>query len=148
MTVIAYRDGIIAADRQATSYGLAYEVEKLFVSEDAIRTGTGDASFVMGMIEWHKAGADPKTFPESQKTDDWARLIVVTAEGVSWYERSPYPLRMKGEYMAWGSGADFAMGAMYAGASAEEAVLAAIKHNNSCGIGTSSAAIAKITEIK
>jgi hypothetical protein len=50
-----------------------------------------------------------------------------------WEGREKYTVRSKNGYDAIGSGGRVAVGAMWKGASAEEAVHAAIAHDSACG---------------
>jgi hypothetical protein len=86
------------------------------------------------MAQWWVSGARPDTFPAIQRTDDWARLIVF-ADGHPplVYEVAPRPTVHYGPFGAWGSGRDFAIGAMAAGADAAAAVRAAIQFDTNCG---------------
>jgi hypothetical protein len=88
------------------------------------------------MARWYEAGADPADFPKCQEDkDDWARLIVVADGRVMVYERHPIAFPVEDPFMAWGSGRDYAMGAMARGATAREAVEIAMRFDHHCGMG-------------
>lgn len=89
------------------------------------------------MAEWYEAGADPKLWPKSQEGEDWARLVVLSEGKVFEYENTPVRQPLIAPFMAWGSGADFAMGAMAAGCNAARAVEIASGLCASCGYGVS-----------
>lgn len=149
MTVIAIRDNVVAADRQASNDSQRWTVAKLWVPDgngeikpvermakaSRVYAFTGDLGIVPGLIKWHLDGADPEKYPASQRTDDWARLIVATVDGVWGYEKHPFPVRYRDKYIAYGSGSDVALGAMYHGATAIQAVEATNHHLTCCGLG-------------
>lgn len=139
MTVIAWKDGVIAADRCAIRGDTRYEVQKLYRSRGAAVAGAGGTDYVAAMLEWWRSGADPATFPEKyQATPDYAILVVAESGNVCTYDRTPYPTWLRGPYGAIGSGREFAIGAMAAGASAEEAIMIAAKHCEGVGLGCDS----------
>jgi len=136
VTVIAWKSGIIAADRCASRGDTRFEVQKLYRSRGAIIAGTGGTDYVEALFEWWRSGADVATFPEKyQATADYAILVVAKDGNVCTYDRTPYPVWLRGPYGAAGSGREFAIGAMAAGASAEEAVMIAAKHCEGVGFG-------------
>lgn len=138
MTVVAYRDNILAIDSQASCAGHAYRVNKFHTMQDpdhevvTVLTYTGDMDSGMEMIAWYTKGADPKKFPASGRGEKFCRLIVANGTGLFWFEQSPYPMRAVELYMAFGSGRDYALGAMAREATAIEAVEATIKHSADC----------------
>lgn len=88
------------------------------------------------MARWFEEGADREKWPKCQDKDDtWCRLIVVNGLGAFFYERLPVEIRVEDSFMAWGSGRDFALGAMACGKSACEAVEVACKFDTGCGNG-------------
>lgn len=151
MSVIVYRDGVLAADRQNTSGESVLTGTKLFVRErqgpnkwrrpkpgEAVAeafavTGQADANLLM--LEWYLAGANPDKFPTNQSTDSWGRLLVVDHSGVFVYEKLPVRVYVEDDYVAFGSGAEYALGAMYVGGSAVDAVSAASYWSLGCGRG-------------
>lgn len=137
MTVIAW-DGIeLAADRQMTSGNIVSTTNKLRRLRGHLCAVTGGYDQGEEMFAWFERGADPKDFPPMQRDkDDWAGLVVVTPESkVLKYERTPYPIRFEAQRIAFGSGRDFALAAMYLGKTAREAVEVASVFDYSCGFG-------------
>lgn len=148
MTVVAVRDNIIAADRMASVSGTAMEVPKLFTIKNRalvpIRGGveayliiavSGD--YALGLLRAHWYADDEtedKDYPQP-KHDQWARLVVASHDRIVVYEDYPVAVQYMDKYLAFGSGMDYAMGAMYCGANAIEAVSAACAHDTSCGKG-------------
>lgn len=136
MTVIAWKNGIIAADRCSCRGDTRFEVQKLHRIHGAVVAGTGATDYVEAMLHWWRGGADPAAFPEKyQSTPDYAILVVAKDGHVCTYDRTPFPIWLRGPYGAMGSGREFAIGAMAAGATAEEAVMIAAKHGESIGFG-------------
>lgn len=139
MTVIAYDGLILAADQQGTRGRLIEKTTKLF------RYNCGGKQCVLGtsgtqetgllMIEWYKNGALPPKYPDCQQKDGWSNLIVVMRDKVMFYSRWPAPVLLEDKFMAWGSGQDFAVGAMAAGKNAIEAVEITCLYSDACGVG-------------
>lgn len=142
MTVIA-RDGkTLAVDRQGTNCGMRFSATKLFQLEDGtVLAGTGVLGAVHRMKQWYENGADVSNYPDCQKTsDDWGRLIVVKPDGsVCYYEGQSVAIPSEDVPAAWGSGRDFAIGAMLAGADARRAVEITNQVAIDCGLGVDSA---------
>ena len=139
MSIVVWDGKTIAADRIATSGSLKIRSSKIRrLSNGDIVAWTGSASGGIAMANWWESGADPNTFPPSQKTDDWSRLIVVSKGKVFSFEQVPVKIPEMNPFMAWGSGQDFAMGAMAYGASAVEAIKVASRLCTTCGMGVES----------
>ena len=139
MTTIAYRDGLIAADTRGTDENYhpgIYRCEKLFkVNEDIIGTA-GDDTTSMIFVDWYgakKLGRRPK--PPSRLIEGEADFccIVLTNDGLFWYDKWCRPNKIADEFYAIGSGAPYAMGAMAHGATAEEAVRTAMRWDPNTG---------------
>lgn len=137
MTVIAWDGKTLAADKRCTYGSLIRTETKIFRVGGVLCGGSGETSFVNGMIEWVRGGRDLQKFPEHQKSkDDWCSFLVIEADGTpSVYERTPYPIRYEDKFLAIGSGRDFAMAAMHLGKTAKEAVEIASVLDNTCGNG-------------
>ena len=137
MSVVAWDGKSIAADKQATAGGLRHTTTKLRrLDSGEVLAWTGDQDSAGMVAKWYADGADPAKWPESQKDkDDWSRLIVATADSVKVFERQPVFSLIEDQFLAWGSGRDFAIGAMARGASAKEAVEVAMKFDAGCGLG-------------
>jgi 20S proteasome alpha/beta subunit len=139
MTVIAWDGRTLAADKRATSSGLARTVTKIHKIGDTIVAASGNASQDALMVEWVRQGCKPEAFPDSQKDkDDWSTVVVVDASGVRYYERTPYPILVEDAIWATGSGRDFALAAMHLGKSSVEAVAVASEFQIDCGNGCDS----------
>lgn len=141
MTVIAWDGRTLAADRQATNCSMKFAVTKLTRFKDgSVAAATGSAAAGNIMRQWYEDGADLTKYPECQKGDDWARLIVAKPDGIVWYyENLPAAIKSEQTPAAWGSGRDFAIGAMLAGADAARAVEITNMVSTDCGLGVDSA---------
>ncbi|CBJ38328.1 Conserved protein of unknown function, phage related [Ralstonia solanacearum CMR15] len=134
MTVIAWDGKTLAADKRATSIGLARAVTKIQRHEDLLLAMTGDWDVAAELREWFKAGAAPSDFPAKAR-EDLASLIVVGTAGVWLYSTGPFPMPIESEKAAFGSGRDFAEAAMHLGCTAIEAVSVACHFQSDCGNG-------------
>lgn len=138
MTTIAW-DGItLAADRKM---GDRYNVQKIFKVPQGWAAGCGDYDLVIEVVQWLCDGADRNNLPnlpdKYREAVAPADIIVITPKGkVNWLTW-PYmrfqPVTEK--KVAFGSGSDFAMGAMAAGATAREAVAIACRYDSNTGQG-------------
>lgn len=136
MTVIAWDGTYLAADRQATLSECRREVKKIFrLKNGDLASFCGIESGARELLSWYENGADQGRYPPLQSTSDWVRLVLVTKKGVFEYEQRPIPSLVKDPFFAWGSGRDFALGALAAGSSASEAVKIASRFNIHCGLG-------------
>jgi len=137
MSVVAYADGVLAADCQGTSQGHKYRSEKLVRLPHAVVATVGDGSAGRSMVEWFQQGEHPETYPAFQMDREQSCYLIVAKPG-ELYFYGPTPAKMhrdpKGRW-AWGSGRDFALGALAHGASAAEAVAITNDMSNECGFG-------------
>ena len=136
MTTIAIDAlGNIAADGRSTCGDQIArdDIDKLIVAHGRIYALAGPGSLVFPLIAWHNDGADPTKLPVC-KDYGWT-LVVQQSDGLFCYsDRVPYGLA--NEYktpVAFGSGRDYALGAMLAGKSAREAVEIACKVDTGSG---------------
>jgi len=141
VSVVAWDGRTLAADRQSTNHGNRSEVQKLWRAANPLTAlaVTGGIAEGLAMVEWYKAGADPASYPAFQNDSGrWTRLIVVTETELLEYEQPSTPIRWRRQdKRAWGSGRDYAIGAMAAGASAREAVEITNAHCTETGFGVS-----------
>jgi len=137
MSVIAWDGKTVAADKQATCAGLNLTATKLRRLPHAVIAWAGEQDSGEAMAQWFVNGADPAKWPTCQADKDlWCRLIVFHDNGtVETCERQPVFFPMEDKIMAWGSGRDYALGAMARGATAREAVEIACRFDTGCGMG-------------
>ena len=127
VTTIAYRDGIIASDTavfDGTSY--QHEGQKMFRVGPNIIAGAGNYEAVLAFVEWIKSGQAKEDKPN---VGDDFEAVVVNARAAKWYGKLLFGAPQGGGYWALGSGTDFALAAMDAGASAKQAVKIAINRD-------------------
>lgn len=138
MTVIAWDGKTLAADRRAGVSGTIRTTTKI-MRHPRKRELLGIAGSLVDGLEvrhWYLTSADPEKFPATcRQADNFARLIVVSSEGVFCFEGSPIPIKFEGRHAAFGSGSDFAMAAMHMGRTAEQAVEVACALSYECGDG-------------
>lgn len=137
MSVVAWDGRTIAADKQMESGGKTATATKIRrISTGEVLAWTGSMEAGLTLARWYADGADVGKWPECQKDkDQWTRLIVASKSGVKFYEMLPAPIDVEDPFCAWGSGQDFATGAMAAGASARQAVLITSEFSTGCGRG-------------
>ena len=138
MTVIAWKDGVLAADkRMTTSWGAHDTVKKIGHARDGALYGiTGEAPIGLRMLAWWQAGAVAADFPPEAAKANEATLVIFLATGdVAQFTTGPYPSLLAQGVCAFGAGRDFAMAAMVCGKSAAEAVCVACELCVNCGNG-------------
>lgn len=134
MTIVVFDGKTLAADRAAVINGVKYEVSKLEwdnQDHEAV-TGTGDPALIMLLRDWYYDGAKPDDYPLHLGT---AALIVVKKHAGLTLYRSRYPEDYGFSKVAFGSGLQYAVGALAMGATAEQAALVACQYDPSCGHG-------------
>lgn len=137
MTVIAWDGKTLAADKLVCFGVTKGTVTKIHRHGDFLLGVTGNLSMGMEMLEWFKAGAIPKDFPEGNRNPDTGSgLVLVKPDNTVWkYESTPHPFKVEGAFCAFGSGDESAMVAMECGCNARMAVEVTIKYNTGCGNG-------------
>lgn len=127
MTTIAYRAGILAADGRVTySDGVLTDnfckITKL--SDGALFALSGENSYAVDIIRHlEQEGVD---LPVG---DSFTALLVEVGGTIKLYEGNGDFFEIPTDYISIGSGSAYAYGAMDTGATAEEAVRAAIKRD-------------------
>ena len=135
MTVIAYDGKTVAADKQCVNGSTKSTTTKLIRLDSGMIVGmTGTLSSGLLVLDW--LNGKLSEWPKCQEDKDrWAMVIVIKDGVVKVYEQNPAPVLIKDEFMAWGSGGDFAIGAMAMGATAKESVEIANRFSTDCGMG-------------
>jgi 20S proteasome alpha/beta subunit len=136
MTTIIWDGTYFAADRMSINGSQKEEVRKLHRLDGGL-FGAFAGSYGPGLmlIDWFQNGADLSAYPAPQKTDEWTRLIVCARSGQpSVYENHPVALTFLGPFHAWGSGSQYALGALAAGATVGFAMEIACRFDPSSGI--------------
>lgn len=131
MSVIAYKQGVMAADKRAVdSYGVITVTTKLFKREGLGVLGVaGKTNDCLRVRAWFLEG---HPFPKNIDVD----FMILTEDGVcKVYRSSMCGTVVEGPYAAIGSGSDYAIAAMDLGEGAVAAVLFASKFVSNCGNG-------------
>lgn len=135
MTVVAWDQQIIAVESQANISGSVYAIQKWeeyqYFDHKHILLITGHMAYGLSQIDWYK-GQRRKEFPKAPE-NEFGRLVVATPQGVHWYEGNAHQMTAGQNYMALGSGMDFALGAFHRGATVIQAVEASCAHDEACG---------------
>lgn len=133
MTIVAWDGESLSADQLACNQDLGWLTTKIFREGNSVVAFTGGYEQGLSLLEWCRNGEQATLWPSHQSTDDWARLIVARPGQCYFYEKLPVKQIVTTPFMAWGSGRDFALGALEVGADARRAVEAAIYHCITCG---------------
>lgn len=126
MTIVAYRDGVLASDSrvtvESTDAGTRCfnSVQKLFRKDSSIIATVGESSPGIVFVRWYgSARRRPKVLLDPEL--DWT-CLVLDKEGLWEWDSSMEPELVAEPFYAIGAGTKAALGAMHMGASAEEAV--------------------------
>lgn len=126
MTTIATDGKVVAADtRQVGQYIDQIESVKLYVIRGEIIGIAGDCAEAYNYLDWLKCGAKPSQKPNFDKDSEFEALHV-TKDGVFHVTKSIHKV-LVGTPSAIGSGGDYAMAAMMAGATPQKAVSISMK---------------------
>ncbi len=135
MTVIAYRDGVLAADTQATlgHSQRGASVCKVRKRGTVLAAAAGDSRGAIRFLDWFVGGLQPDATPSMGEPDKDAQGYIFPPGGpILTFSRTGWS-KYHAEYDAFGCGCDYALGAMAHGANAIEAVQAALKHECMAG---------------
>lgn len=138
MTIIAYKDGILAADDAFVQEDMMWgTAEKIWKRNDGTLIGAhGEAGWCEKFKDWVLGGEEGDA-PEAEKDGPgYSCGLIVRNDGRVEIHAPTGVLPFSGEYYAMGSGSALALGAMASGKSAAEAVGVAIQHCCWCGGGT------------
>lgn len=129
MTTIAYRDGICAADTGTTQGGSQFshttKIARNTVGD--IAAASGETGFCYAFKNWFIDGENGEP-PKIERADDHDRGcgVIFRASGEIIRFESSGMFKQRAPFYALGSGRNEALGAMWMGASAVQAVQAAI----------------------
>lgn len=134
MTVIAWDGRALAADKRTTDAGMARTTTKIERAPDRSLVGAaGNTARCKALIEWVCQGALPARW-----NNDWngAHILHIHTNGkVVAYDGGPHPIEYHDQFVAIGSGRDFATAAMALGQNAYCAVELACRFDVHCGNG-------------
>ncbi len=135
MTSIVYRDGVLASDTLISDRGsnLAWaHTRKIVKSKSGWLAGAaGSMEEVAAFLDWVKREEWKEDFPKACKSLEG---ILIDPNGkISYLEGRVNRIKITDPYVSVGSGTNVALGALYMGATAIEAVNAAIYYCIDCG---------------
>jgi hypothetical protein len=137
MTTLAYRDGVLAMDRQACEGHIKYALVKYRKHGHRVFAVAGCLGIGLAAVDWLLAGAEVGKCPllaDAENDTDVIELSLESGECWTWeYPGVRIPVRDR--IAAWGSGAEVAIGAMAAGATPKEAVRIASAWTTGSGFG-------------
>jgi hypothetical protein len=126
MTTIAYKDGVMAADSQATDYSTISRVQKLWrLPDGGVVAYCGEARKGYAGVKWMLDGEkdEPPSIEE-------AYLIIARPDGTIWVAEGQFPaFPIMSNVIAHGCGRDGALMAMSQGMGAVDAVLETCKND-------------------
>lgn len=126
MTTIAARasTGEIAADSMVSGDDSFYLVEKLRRGQESIYGGCGDWDKLLKFYNSLESGAD-------LDSDTDVTVLELRSDGIWIYESTIIPAKIKNDFWAIGTGANFAIAAMHLGLTPAEAVKLACLYDTS-----------------
>lgn len=137
MTTIAYKNGIMAGDRNINTDDMLLETaDKIFRIKSPLTPNhaqiiglAGDMADIALCVEWMNSNQAPELkgalqLPPALQSSDRGGFvaIVITGRGILYTTASDVFNKTKAPFYAIGTGRRLALGAMAAGATAEEAV--------------------------
>jgi len=130
MTIICWRDGVLASDSQMTNGNIAGKTKKLFKVKNVAFGFAGDLVDGLKLIEFLRSGDEQ---PPTLSEDFEALAMDIRTGKCTYYEKQLVPVIIMDRFEAIGTGNELALGAMEMGASAVEAVRVAIKRDINSG---------------
>ena len=126
MTTIAARFSTleIAADSMVSGDDSFYLVEKLRRGKESVYGGCGDWDKILKMFQVLESGGD-------LDSDTDVTVLELRRDGIWIYESTIIPAKIKNDFWAIGTGANFAIAAMHCGKSVKEAVEIACLYDTS-----------------
>lgn len=130
MSVIVWDGVTLASDSDMNDGQVKVPFEKIWREGQRLCGVVGPVSDCLKLRAWVKEGSIPDKYPTISPD---AYLVIVYPNGeLTRFTASGIPIATFHKRLALGTGRDFAYGAMFMGASAEDAVRAAIKYSASC----------------
>lgn len=133
MSILTWDGYTLASDQLANDNQVMFPITKVFVHLGTIVGLIGPLSDMSKLRAWLEAGRKPADFPTGLSND--ATLVIVSKQRglIRYAGPNPYPHVHGFEKCAFGSGREFAYGALHHGATAVQAVEAAIYYSPHCG---------------
>jgi ATP-dependent protease HslVU (ClpYQ) peptidase subunit len=125
----------MASDSQATRGNTKSCAQKLFRRGNVVLGAVGSVDYITAFLNWWDSGQNLAKYPKCQESDDYSIVAEAHSNGtLRIWERSPFPWTPTfAPYYAIGSGREVALGALWMGANAEQAVAAANEFAEGCG---------------
>lgn len=133
MTAIAYRNGVMAADTLNTFDDVKLHAPKIIKHKGYLLGAAGTIPSLDALVRWYFQALGKPTRPKMADGYDMNMIVVTPAGCVQHWTHSGQYEAIRNRFWAVGSGAAACMAAMEMGASAPEAVAAAIKWATGCG---------------
>ena len=140
MTTVCWDGRSMAADKQSTLGNTPIPVvtpkirRMIFNGESAIAGYSGTCTYAEAVLLWIEQGCQGIK-PDKEKEDDSCSLMVATRHGVTYFGDRFIGDDLGNVQWAIGSGCDYALGAMGAGASAKRAIEVATRFDIQTGMG-------------
>lgn len=136
MTAIAYRDGVMAADTAVWHHGtIPYHIKKIDRINGMLVAATGRTGLVLRFKEWVRNGMEGEFDRNDAGEDGFHGIIVLPSEIVLHVEIMGPAAAYKAPFYVLGAAHELMLGAMAVGATAKQAVEAAIQWSNWAGGG-------------
>jgi hypothetical protein len=119
-----FSTGEIAADSMVSGDDSFYLVEKLRRGKDCVYGACGDWDKILKFYQAMESGGD-------LDSDIDVTVLELRHDGIYIYESTIIPARIKNDFWAIGTGANFAIAAMHMGASPREAVAISCMYDTS-----------------
>lgn len=138
MTVIAYRDGVMAADTGAIFSGVVSAGHRKIVRgpDGTLAGASGQMVPASQWLDWiagGERGAEPAPDRLNDGEESTFTALLVRPDGRVWMVEGGGRVEVTAPYHSLGAGMEAALGAMFSGASAEIAAKAAVYHTTGCG---------------
>lgn len=149
MTTVAFDGRTMAADKQMNTGGMKHPVARSKIrggdyhGMPAVFGGAGTTVYSDAVIDWLMSGMPDEHKPEMPEAPDSFTVVVATEAGVYEYIDSLRPIPLGQIKWAFGTGAEYAFGAMDAGANAKRAVEIACGRDVNSGLGIDSITLRK-----
>lgn len=136
MTTIILTQDFIASDGLSTNAHdrvMSRSEAKMWIRNGTIYALSGTSVMIEPLINWlSRHDGDPEKVPKCDATSTWSLLVIDAAGAAIYHNTAPYRDRVEVPF-AIGSGGDYALGAIAAGADARRAIEIAALYNTSTG---------------
>ena len=134
MTVVVFDGTSLAVDSHSSDGKAKTPATKVWFhngNKNVLLTGAGHLSSILEVKDWFERDGSVDDYPKCQQGPRQCVFIVLARHAIYRFESSPHAIEMTGPF-AYGAGAEFAYGALHMGATAEQAVEAAITYSPYC----------------